>query len=133
MTFSQNPSSMIKKTKNLRFTQSLRISVADEVPLVNFTIGKFTKSIQRYRARQEMLLKEHGYLVEVLKCFVNISFMNQLFIKRLYKCRLIRLGGVYPGDLHFRVLRYFPKKFHDRFYRRFCRYDSYHLMWSDMI
>ena len=121
MTFSQNPSSMIDKTKNLRFTQSLRISVADEVPLVNFTIGKFTKSIQRYRARQEMLLKEHGYLVEVLKCFVNISFMNQLFIKRLYNCRLIHLGGVYPGGLHFRVLRYFPKKFHDRFYRRFCR------------
>ena len=51
--------------------------------------GKFTESMQPYWARYGKLQKEHGYFLEVLKYFVNISFMDQFFIKRLYKGSLI--------------------------------------------
>ena len=38
--------------------------------------GKFIESMLSYQTRNVKYQKEHGHLVEVLKCLANLSFMD---------------------------------------------------------
>ena len=60
------------------------IGLVGEVSHLSYSIilktGRFTESMLAYRMRHIRYQKEHGYLMkEVLKYFVNLSFMDDVY------------------------------------------------------